>query len=242
MSFDDSETGSNLSNEDMDDDVEWQEEMAARYPLPLPKPGDVLFKKSTDSDRLWLDAAFSRPKTYIDGYAWAAEILFDHVLKTSEQIKTTKEEIPPLPISHWLVNPIYFLYRHSIELSLKQLLRFQEQQGQLGLSEENKYKLLNSTHDLMGLWTPLRPWLSRTVGDKLRNEIAGFDQLVNEILQQDPNGDAGRYETRKAGKHQLTESFSSLRPLDAENIRETFHKMNNFVTWVWSLMQERGFS
>lgn len=241
MSFEYSEADNKLTEEDSGDDAEWQEEMGARYPLPLPKPGDVVFKTSANADRAWADKTFSRKKTYIDGYTWAADILFEHTRNTAAQIETTKEEIPPLDVSHWLVNPIYFLYRHAIELSLKKLLNSQDRQGHLALPEEKKHLLMDGSHNLEELWLPLKPWISRTVGDKLCGEIAVFEELVKEICRQDPKGDAGRYDVRR-NKKMSADSFEGIRPIDVGNMRETFQKMTNFITWVWSLMQERGHS
>ena len=56
--------------EDDNDTEDREEEWAARYPSPLPGPGDTIFVRDTDPERKFLQQNMSAP--HIDGYKWAA--------------------------------------------------------------------------------------------------------------------------------------------------------------------------
>jgi hypothetical protein len=91
-------------------------ERETRYPGPLPNDGDQLFK--TDPERVWMHDTFSPRKTYLDGYVWAADLLFNEAQRSAREAKERSGIEEPLNSGHWLAYPMYFLYRHAMELGL----------------------------------------------------------------------------------------------------------------------------
>src|ERR1700722_3969676 len=93
-----------------DDDFDNYQE--TRYPHPLAQKGDRVFVKSVDSDRLDLERDFSGSSTYLDAYTWGAETLFASLRPRVVQPDYSDPVIEPMNLDHWMVYPIYFLYRH----------------------------------------------------------------------------------------------------------------------------------
>jgi len=201
-----------------------QAELESRYPRPLPAASDKVFKQATDSDRAWLERTFPGPATYLDAYKMAADLLFREVERSRAEVEATGA----LDVSHWLVYPIYFTYRHAIELSLKQMR--EARAIDWGLTVEPFIG-----HELVPLWKEVEDWIRNICGTSLRTEADAFGQLVEEIQRIDPKGDAGRYNLRMNRRP----SFDGIRPLDLKNLHDSCEKMLNFLTWTWSLREEK---
>jgi hypothetical protein len=201
-----------------------QAEWEARYPRPLPAAGDRIFKQATDPDRAWFERTFPGPATYLDAYKMAADLLFREVERSRADVEATGA----LDVSHWLVYPIYFTYRHAIELSLKQMRVARA--ADWGLPVE---PFLG--HDLVDLWKEVESWVRDICGTSFRIQADVFGQLLEEIQRIDPKGDAGRYDVRTNRQP----SFDGIRPLDLKNLRDTCEKMLNFLTRIWSLREDR---
>lgn len=91
---------------DGDDDLYGEEQEAireARYPSPLPAAGDQVFRKTNDGDRIWVEKTFPRGSMYMDGYKWAADVLFRHV----EENPADRDD-GSMDSTNWLIYPITF--------------------------------------------------------------------------------------------------------------------------------------
>ncbi len=217
-----------MTDEGNIDQFESEEELQARldatWPQPLPSANDLIFKKTTDNDRAWFDQFFPRKAVYLEAYKMAADLLF----REFERKRIESQAGHALDVEHWLVFPIYFIYRHAIELSLKQMSAARA--ADLGIEVESAI-----THDLFDLWKEIEDWARDICGASLAAEADAFGHLVKEIQHVDPKGDAGRYAERTNRRP----SFHGIQPLDLVNLRDTCTKMLNVLTWVWSLRDEK---
>src|ERR1039457_6840457 len=107
-------------------------------PLP-PRKGDVLYGKGVPSD--WSNAhvniTWADPKAgYIEGYRRGARLLVEHVNEHGRD-------------QDYLVYPIIFLYRHHIELALKNLVTLVADWLDHELSEAEKRHLDGHRLDLL---------------------------------------------------------------------------------------------
>jgi len=222
-----------------------QEEEDARHPGPLPVDGDVLFKTDPDPEIHWT----APHTTYLNGYQLAANYLFQKAQESTEEAKRAAQEAKegkgnwpemlPMSIEPWLVYPIYFLYRHVIELSLKDLLRVQKRNGWLSADAE---KLIDTSHDVLELWNAAKPWVMTFCQRILGKEIPAFEAMLKEIQTHDPNADAGRYplsNTAPKGKKRiLAPSFGTVSPLNLSNFHQNATKLLNIIIWIWTLYEE----
>lgn len=212
-----------------------EEEWAARYPTPLPVKGDKIFVKDADADREFFQKHWPQ-QPYTDGYRWAADILIRYIRHERDRIKsmlsaqTDNSEVVPFDPTHWLVMPIYFSFRHSLELSLKALLRAQESDGQL---PQNKKKLIKTEHDLLELWKTIQPWALKKLRG-LESETEAFQDLLKQIHEEDKRSDAGRYAERGDEKP----SFGPLNPLSLESVESAFVKMLNYVQRIRTALED----
>jgi len=211
-----------LSGEDQEAREEQQDLMEeARFPSPLPAAGDRVFRKTNDDDRIWVEKTLSRGSLYMDGYKWAADVLFRHV-----EDNPADRDDGSMDSTNWLIYPIYFLYRHAIELSLKQMRE--------GLPAKPDGDI-RYDHNLHHLWNEVKDWVQQIAGNRLRAESEEFEKLIEEINRADSQGDAGRYELHRNG----AETFKDHRPIDLPNLRETLNKMLNFLTWIRTFHEDQ---
>jgi hypothetical protein len=143
----------------------------------LPSVNDRVFIKASHPHRRLYEQFYGRD--YLKGYEEAADMLFEQA-----QSLLAADPETPLDVANWLVYPIYFLYRHAIELLLKQI-RDEHVPASVSASRND--------HDLLQLWSVVKDWVEGMGGDELRAETKAFEGLVEQIQRVDPRGDAGRY-------------------------------------------------
>lgn len=112
------------------------------------------------------------------------------------------------PVWHeqdFLLYPIVFLYRHYVELRLKEVIG-------LGQKLAHERVAVPEIHDLLTLWAKAKPYIERDLdaGDSDRtDEIGHVERLIREFAALDPRGTAFRYATEVHGG----------RPLPGERVR-----------------------
>jgi hypothetical protein len=119
-----------------------------------------------------------------EGFARAADIIAANRFDIS----------PQGDIAFW---PAVFLYRHSVELLLKEILFYGSRLK--GCSLDIK---IMSSHSLKPLWDAARPLLN---GNEDGTAYKIVDELVSDFQKVDPRGDAFRYYRSKSGAVHLTE-------------------------------------
>jgi hypothetical protein len=142
---------------------------------------------------------------YVEGYRKAAERLIERVEQTHEE-------------QDYLVYPILFLYRHHIELRLKQLL---ELLHRLGI----RTRPARAVHDLWHLWSECQPDLESLTGKEEDEWFTSVGHCIKQLADIDPMSDAFRYPKRRDG----SKSVASLTHINLATLRET---MDSILDWL----------
>jgi hypothetical protein len=160
----------------------------AEIELPVPQKAVQLFDSREDwhlnTSRNYIPSGWQWD-WYADGYKTAADLLVEHVDKTSSD-----QDI--------LLYPVVFLYRHYVELRLKELLLLSSSYL------DEPVAGVPPKHDLLELWRAVRPKLERVWPE------AEYHDDVGDILRQFCEIDAGscafRYPVTRDGTPTLTEA------------------------------------
>lgn len=151
---------------------------------PPPNPGDKLFISDTD---WWHNACLgfgsNKWDMYATGYKDAADIVVNHIVETRQGMD-------------FLVYPVAFLYRHYIELRLKELLT----EGQQLLDET--YDLMGG-HDIDALWCKCRQILEKVWPNGSKTELGDVGALIAEFRQFDKTSQSFRYPVLNDGSPTL---------------------------------------
>lgn len=161
---------------------------------------------------------------YAEGYFEAAEKL---ALGCEERCKMIDV----------LVYPIAFNYRHAIELSIKHL-------GIVLPRLWAKQAPLRWTHKLADNWTTVKQYLQMdSCFDPDGSIIAEIDELIDNLLEIDPNGEVFRYPSSKMGQgFLLDQGVISIERLSKAmaRAREIFEAWDLQVGLMWEAQYERA--
>jgi len=129
--------------------------------------------------------------------------------------------------------PVCYLYRHSIELELKGIIK-------LGipldiLSDDDKHKKLLGSHSLCRLWTKSAVVLKECESEEPSEDFKATESLIHQFHQLDKNGQNFRYSRTKTGERTLKNAPKSV---DLANLRDTFDGLYNFLTASQDYMAE----
>jgi hypothetical protein len=161
-----------------------------------PRKGDRLFRHDLPDDYYnaclnpsWGDADHG----YTEGYRRGARLLVEHVVEHQRN-------------QDYLVYPIIFLYRHHIELALKNILRRVPYLLDRELTQPEESHL--NKHRLDLLWQDLRLMINAvgaTAGWGPFNpaELEGIDEHITQLSAMDPDSYAFRYTRSKKGNPAL---------------------------------------
>ncbi|BET65454.1 hypothetical protein ASA1KI_03720 [Opitutales bacterium ASA1] len=143
---------------------------------------------------------------YVEGYRKAAEYLIDHIDRTHME-------------QDYLVYPVLFLYRHHLELRLKEIL---------GLLHDLGVRSSEAPigHSLAKLWSEARAPLRKLGGKGDAKWFSAVDRCIKQIDEIDPSSDAFRYAKRRDG----SKSVSHVRHVNFLALRET---MDAILDWLF---------
>jgi hypothetical protein len=179
------------------------EPLCCEITLPKwPEPGDKLFVRGTDMTTAWLRGNFS---TYAIGYKDAADALVERVVE--------RENYADL-----MFYPIAFLYRHYLELRLKQLLITG---GHVVYNESR----LKHDHDLKRLWLPVRDMLESVWPDTYVAEMDTVGTCLDELCALDARSMSFRYPVTKDGLPTL----GGLDRVDLVNLKNVMERVASFL-------------
>lgn len=167
-------------------------------------PDEQLFRERADA---WRDVALvggptSRAFPYAIGFKEAADRLVDAVLASRMQDLT--------------LFPILYLYRHAIELALKDLVY--EDQRYDGLTP-----VVLITHKLSVLWPRARQVMERIFPEGDTTELDTIGRLIDELDAADPDGSSFRYDVDATGY--VRELPDELRRVDILNVKAVCGKI-----------------
>lgn len=142
-------------------------------------------------------------------YKDAADALVEHV----ENRRFSKHP-------EFLLFPIAYLYRHSLELMLKSLVETISESGSIEMPN------LAKSHNLATLWNLIKPelinrWPSGNV--KILNNVEG---LLNDFQKIDKSGQSLRYHKTKEGKG-VTEKLPRI--IRLELMKDAFSEIYNLL-------------
>ena len=168
---------------------------------PWPRKGEQLFKSDID----WMNNACLcyGENLYAAGYKQAADLLVKYVLEKHIDQDT-------------LVYPIVFLYRHYIELQLKEIISLGK-----GLDLDIK---VEKDHELKSLWLESRQIIAEVWPEDSNNDIKAVQEIIHQFSACDPGSTAFRYPTTKKGKPSLTD----LEQINLRNLGDIMAGIGSF--------------
>ena len=170
--------------------------------IPWPKAGDNLFQSGDD---WWNNASLEHAtygwELYASGYKEAADCLAEHVAETGRR-------------ANLFVYPIAFLYRHYLELRLKELIIA----GQDLLERDPD---LRHVHRLDLLWTTCRSILEEVWSNSSRDPLNAVEECIKQFVQIDPESISFRYPANKDGKPTLPQ----LNHINIRNLKEVMNRV-----------------
>lgn len=151
---------------------------------------------------------------YVNGYKDAADLLIAHLDEIGRG-------------AYKLVPPIVFLYRHHLELAIKQLTR--ECAKLLGRGDDSP-----KSHRLDELWRICVSLLAQVSADiTAAQEVQQTTRLIDEFCRADPTSEVFRYPEDKKGNPSLT----CLGEVDLNRIGEVVGKISLLLECISTAME-----
>jgi len=120
---------------------------------------------------------------YTAGFKRGVEILLESV-KSTYEVNT-------------VIFPILFLYRHYVELSLKEAVGY-------GRYLDEQSKPLTGGHNLQNLWKEARKYMEKHIAETIpAEELDRIEILIHEIHLIDPSSEGSRYPFVKKKKENV---------------------------------------
>jgi hypothetical protein len=204
--------------------------------LRYPQKGDPLVPSPLPLDRYHGDPAYACAL----GYRLAAQILVEHTRRRNGEA--------------YLFYPIIFLYRHHVELMLKNLIlaldapcvRKLTQAEEL--SESNRESLAGGkqAHSLQLLWDLLRPVVKKLRKGIVPSErISGINFYIRQLNELDPDSAQFRYTKGiENTKNKLRTAQKQGTPVDLRTFADAMERLANFLDgldgYVAALSEEYG--
>ena len=183
-----------------------------KTPRPWPKFGDSLFSQSGDTSNdapLKFDRNPWDPPNpwdlYARGYLEAAGHLSARAIEAGREFDTS-------------IYPIVFLYRHYLELRLKELIV----QGSALTEVPSNLKL---NHHIDELWRSVRKILEKIWPNEPGTELEAVELCIGELCAVDKKSDEFRYPFRRDGGQTLPE----LKHLNLRHFREVMDGIAAFL-------------
>lgn len=150
-----------------------------------PKKGDRAFRQSisfSSGDRAEIEA-FMMPSegVYLVGFQRAA----DMIVASAQTSDLNPDD---------LVFPVAYLYRHHLELMLKELVRLGIRLGALDRCAD-----ILGGHNLHKLWNKAKQLILQVWPDSPGDDVQAVEQVILEFHNLDPSGQAFRYARDKHG-------------------------------------------
>ena len=183
-----------------------------------PEKGAQAFgQRVSSADQAGLQA-FVMPSagTYVVGFQRAADIIVDG---------TQGDDLNPDD----LFFPIAHLYRHHLELLLKELVRL----GVRLRSLKDCDKILGE-HNLHRLWNKAKQLIKEVSADSLNTDLTAVEQVVFEFHKLDPTGQAFRYHRDKKGTPHLKDA---LKIVDLGNLKATVDTVSSWLDAAYAAVE-----
>lgn len=175
-----------------------------------PKPGDVAFREAKPPILPLQLCAFVTPSnaTYTIGFRLAADALIN---------KARQDNTPP----DLLFIPVAYLYRHYLELMLKDLVRMGVKGNSIVVTDKRL-----TQHDLERLWQSAREMIEAFWPASPSDDVNAVEQVIHEFHHFDPDGQALRYAHDKSGNANLSTVPAWI---DLDSLQTTMKAVANFL-------------
>lgn len=179
-----------------------------------PRTGDKAFTLNGHPSDPALVAAFVLPSA--GGYAVGFKYAADKVIEAAEN----DDKNPDL-----LFFPVAYLYRHSLELSLKAIIEMSVMSRAISMPKDVLNELLGA-HNLYCLWIRAREAIHAVSPDRDRTDTEAVEKIILEFHQLDKSGQAFRYPTDKFGKPHLA---TAQKCVSLQNLKKTMEAVDLFL-------------
>jgi hypothetical protein len=150
----------------------------------------------------------SRSEFYILGYKKAADILLEHVRVTDSDLDT-------------LVYPIVFLYRHYLELLVKNII--ENGAKYLGIEEKPK-----TDHQLYTLWNKAKTIINKIWEEEEGHQELEIDHYLASFIEIDKSSQAFRYHKDKEGK----EFLEIIEIINIQHFADCINKISSYLEGI----------
>ena len=172
--------------------------------LPWPNASSHVFLRGEPSRRVaWIPKDAAQWHRYACGYREGAERVYESWIALSDDS---------------LVFPIVFLYRHYVELRLKELLQSAERFLDLP-------RAWQSSHKIADLWGHLSKLLPEIVPDEPEVDLQNAERLLKELAEGDPLSFHFRYPESISGQKHLED----LERLDMVSFVDAMRRLSAFL-------------
>ncbi len=117
-----------------------------------------------------------------------------------------------------VVYPIMFLYRHYLEIAIKNLIRKARSLGDTSEPLENDHKLKK-------LWEICSQQIKKNISSDFEKEHTDIARLIEQFCEVDPFSTAFRYPTDKNG----WQSLSGITNIDIQNVKNIIGKISDIL-------------
>jgi hypothetical protein len=165
---------------------------------------DKIFKEETShATGAWISSPTDKKFIYSEGYKNAALSMIEKCRESGFW-------------NNILVYPLIFLFRHYLELRLKELISASKQLA-------NPDLVIIKNHNLLQLWNQFKAQLLEIEPATSQDELRNIERLLTEYHSIDPNSESFRYPTDRRDNPSL-----NLNTIDLENFANVIEGMMNF--------------
>lgn len=187
------------------------------------KKGRKAFTSTGDGLRLGIfkDNLFDQSPLHSHGFWRTAELLIGSLIDSGRSSGGKSS----------LVAPIFYLYRHGIELSLKTLVSIGIDASLYQGDELTKAKEALDGHNLARLYHFVKLLIVNHWSDGDCPELGPLESLINEFHRNDPTGQHFRYEKDKSGRRYEYECLPDQ--INLEELRSAMKDMQETLAYLW---------
>ena len=198
--------------------------MADNDELNWPRRRDVAFGPGTLSrlDRrnmACVDSLLARPNlgSHANAFKEAASMIVTNLSEGGHD---------PFPCDPFFF-PVAYLYRHAIELLLKEAIGYAVRLDLI--SHSKQLEVVLSSHNLYGLWNKLKPGIKAFWPDAERDSLCAAERIVAQFHRVDKTGQALRYPTAKDGAPLPTADGIALDVVNLQQLGSVAGGLCNFL-------------
>jgi hypothetical protein len=191
--------------------------------LPWPKTHDVAFGRGSRPDLNYpaialVERFLHNPclTIHADAFREAADMIVQDIAEGRYPLSADK-----------LFFPVAYLYRHAIELSLKEALDYAVRL-QLITNNERLDEVL-SEHALYPLWNKLKPAIEVFWPNADTGSLRATERIISQFHELDKTGQAFRYPTAKDGTPSLSKVPNPPKVVDMEQLKVVAPGLCNFI-------------